>query len=450
MAELLGVSDVVARSVRMKTLRDGKETEGIFMEEAEGSDVNRIRDEQDPLLRVTPDGLDQPGVFGKIAALQALDFVCGNIDRHSGNLLYRFEEGPQGPRLTSVKGIDNDCSFGELLAKERDGVLEMVPCRKMRALGENMANRILAVSPAMLKTALKDYPLSETELEAACSRLEQLQTKLVEDSAYFAEHPEHGLVQDRIRVLKDGEWAAYSLNDLAGPSDGRSNYFGNLQALPGYAQKILSDRRKLEAEQGELERIHPELAVERQKNREPARGVRLDELDAASVNYASLRLEELGRKMSDVNSGFFFSSSEFNRMKDAFGSVRAQMRNAGRNLSDEQRNALTESFRTLQERTEKYLEKKVREQKDLEEKGKTPSEVMKRRMAFARELRKFTGERLSGLEAENRKAAAPRRTGEKISLSDLEKTQASGKNGRPQRRRPEQAETRKKEGRTLG
>lgn len=44
--------------------------------------------------------------------IQILDFVCMNIDRHLGNMMFQFEgEGTKNPRFVGVQGIDNDLSF---------------------------------------------------------------------------------------------------------------------------------------------------------------------------------------------------------------------------------------------------------------------------------------------------------------------------------------------------
>lgn len=64
-------------------------------------------DEDDPMK-------DSKGCFKQIADLQALDFLCGNVDRHDGNFSFQISKD-RPPRVLGIKGFDNDTSFGDLI-----------------------------------------------------------------------------------------------------------------------------------------------------------------------------------------------------------------------------------------------------------------------------------------------------------------------------------------------
>ena len=49
-------------------------------------------------------------VLQQLSDIEVLDFICGNVDRHMGNLIYTVENN----KIVSVKGVDNDSSFGNL------------------------------------------------------------------------------------------------------------------------------------------------------------------------------------------------------------------------------------------------------------------------------------------------------------------------------------------------
>ena len=96
--------------------------------------------------------------------MQVLDLLCLNVDRHAGNLMYQVDE--QG-FFKGVEGIDNDSSFGlrDLTVTEMD---------RMKVMSRSMFDKLQAMTPDMLKFALRGRGLSEAELNAAGKRLETL------------------------------------------------------------------------------------------------------------------------------------------------------------------------------------------------------------------------------------------------------------------------------------
>lgn len=74
---------------------------GVLMEKAEGTTLSALR--AGPLRRMTPQ------LYKDLTALQVLDAVTGQHDRHFDNVIARAD--PAGNYL-SLKGIDNDNAFG--------------------------------------------------------------------------------------------------------------------------------------------------------------------------------------------------------------------------------------------------------------------------------------------------------------------------------------------------
>ncbi len=167
-AELLGCPKVVCRAKPMK-IRDGKGNliEGTFMEMAKGIDPNSPGKEGQrigatSLKKAAPEGLEA------IADLQVLDYLCGNVDRHGGNLFYQFDD--RG-RLIGVQGIDNDSSFGTYVPQlGKDAVRRLPVAPNMGVISKKTADIILNTSPAELAFALRGT-IDEPSIKACCDRL---------------------------------------------------------------------------------------------------------------------------------------------------------------------------------------------------------------------------------------------------------------------------------------
>ena len=75
----------------MKVEIDGVEVDGVFMESAEGTDINRLK-KDDPIFQANFKSFENPEALQQVVDLQVLDFICGNIDRHLGNMFYQFKK----------------------------------------------------------------------------------------------------------------------------------------------------------------------------------------------------------------------------------------------------------------------------------------------------------------------------------------------------------------------
>ena len=181
-ADLLGVPNLVVRTRPMKIIGpDGKIVDGIFMDKAEGLDPSNL-----PAAALNVGEHSVKNTNGKgmkdLADLQALDFICGNVDRHYGNMFYQFDSNH---KLIGVQGIDSDCAFG-LFVPGGSTHKHLPGTDNMRCVSQSMYNRIMALDGATLKYALRGFELSEQELDAAVKRLDVLQKALTKGVEHYA------------------------------------------------------------------------------------------------------------------------------------------------------------------------------------------------------------------------------------------------------------------------
>ena len=173
-ASLLGVPGLIARSDPMKFIRDdGQVVDGTFMDFADGYDLHG-----NPKLMVgvheDPFGSKEArqSLNRQIADLQVLDFICLNEDRHPGNLVYRLDKNG---RINGIQGIDNDSSF--VRRHTRPGE-EM----SLRVVSNTMAKTLEAVTPELLRFALRGHNLTPLEIDMAVERLALVKNRIKDKS----------------------------------------------------------------------------------------------------------------------------------------------------------------------------------------------------------------------------------------------------------------------------
>ena len=230
-ADLFGVPNLLARSKPMTlTMLDdnGKpyEQEGTFMMKADGVDLNNALTGTGKLSADSLKNTDGKAIQ-QLADLQVLDFICGNVDRHMGNIFYQIDKSG---KLTGIVGIDNDCSFGEFVPKGGESRRRLAGLDNMRVMSESMANKVLAMKAPTLKYALRGYGLTEKQLDAACKRLE-LTKKAIEKSlnnpVVGEKNGRPTFEKGKIRILKDSEFKKVDLKDLAVNTDKQGREVSN-------------------------------------------------------------------------------------------------------------------------------------------------------------------------------------------------------------------------------
>ena len=178
-ANLLGVPKLVAHSTNMKCIdEEGNVVEGTFMAKGVGLDL-RGKGNERLFSQVDNDPFEQESNLNKdLADMQVLDFICGNVDRHSGNLFYTVDE--KTGKITGAQGIDNDSSFG-LYSSGKDGRnFRLAGTDSLTVVSEDMAKKISSISPEMLKFTLRGRGLTDQEIQAACGRLQDVKDAVKE------------------------------------------------------------------------------------------------------------------------------------------------------------------------------------------------------------------------------------------------------------------------------
>ncbi|MBR4194234.1 MAG: hypothetical protein IKQ54_07915 [Oscillospiraceae bacterium] len=201
-AGLLGVSFLLARSDNMRFVaEDGTVTEGTFMDYGKGLDLGNNEDLFVHFnTKPTKNAATMNGALRSIADLQILDLLCLNVDRHQGNVMYRVD--PEG-NFTGLQGIDNDSSFGPRELND-DEILNA------RVVSKSMADKLKALTPEMLKFALRGSGLSEEELKNAGERLTQIQ---------------EAIDTKMLKVVPDNQFSKTELKELCGTKSTGNNLF---------------------------------------------------------------------------------------------------------------------------------------------------------------------------------------------------------------------------------
>lgn len=234
-AELLNVPQLLAKSVPMEMIdQNGKVVKGTFMLEAKGVDVGNLSEEDSFHDQSSLRNLDGRAMKS-IADLQVLDYICGNTDRHSGNVAYIFSERTN--KLIGIQGFDNDTAFGTLVPKPGDDVGFLTLPENMMAVSESMYQRLQEITPEILKFSLRGFGLSEEELDAAVQRMDHLKKVLEAGKEFHAKRDEEIkakreamqkseewvdpnsiddslVVGDKPRILKDEQWRDLSWKEL--------------------------------------------------------------------------------------------------------------------------------------------------------------------------------------------------------------------------------------------
>ena len=212
-ADRLGMPHLLARSKVMKVETEQGAKTGVFMEWAEGTDLVSKQGKLIPELMGKPRKINTADVIKAAADLQVLDYVCGNTDRHGGNIFYRFEERDGVLCLVGLQGIDNDTSMGRKSGDEQLGN-EATP-DTMRVMTRSAAEAVLRMTKEDLRYSLYGL-VSDEEIESAWQRTEALQNK-IRESAKVKWKYENSVRPGAIRILDDNSpvWGRLELDELS-------------------------------------------------------------------------------------------------------------------------------------------------------------------------------------------------------------------------------------------
>ncbi|MBR4183815.1 MAG: hypothetical protein IKQ56_08360 [Lachnospiraceae bacterium] len=229
-AEELGVGDLIAHSENVHiTFNDkGKKrtVKGTAMNAAHGEDLNKVGVNSN-YIKISLASLENPGLIKKVASLQILDYICGNSDRHLGNLTYITDDNGN---VIGIQGFDNDSSFGSRF-NPTGSAGKKVPVKDFGIIPESLAESIMKMDNESVKLMLHGFDLDSKEIKAAINRLDELKKTITQSRKVYAEKElrEGELIKDIPRVVKDEELGKYSfVRDLARFEKKGNKAYGNL------------------------------------------------------------------------------------------------------------------------------------------------------------------------------------------------------------------------------
>ena len=244
-ANLIGCPDVIAKARPLVIYDDKghKYDEGTFMEFAKGRDINTIPP-VDVLRTLSSDDFDTPEAKRQVANLQVLDYICGNIDRHAGNMLYNID--PKTRKLVGVVGIDNDCAFMKRDMDINEPVGRMPSINTLRVIDSDMAETIKNLDEGQLKATLHGYGLDKEAIDAAWKRTLQLKTAIRNGVDFAKNNYQMGgmnLHEGSITIVNKNDWDKTNLADC---HQGLENYFETLQNVPrSYSRPLEMDPKSI-------------------------------------------------------------------------------------------------------------------------------------------------------------------------------------------------------------
>ncbi len=205
-ARMLGFDVLVKTDVESVTYCDTKSGQprirlGLLMELAPGSPAAKAQHDHQH-------GFDiffNRQVIEKVMQLQLLDQLTGQIDRHASNYFVHYDDDDGS---VTVKGIDNDKSFGKLIENPSDFVAGkdgkhrtgwyLPPLAPV--IDTKTAQAILRLRPDEWAATLKAAGLGDEEVGAALKRLAVIKTHI------------EGLAA-RGRVIEPFQWMSWSTID---------------------------------------------------------------------------------------------------------------------------------------------------------------------------------------------------------------------------------------------
>lgn len=323
-AKLIGCSDVIGKAMHM-TQQDGdKKIEGVFMENVEGTNRHNVP-EDDPFYTYDQKVYDNPKVLKQLADLQVLDFICGNTDRHMGNLMFDFKKNEKnGTYLAGITGIDNDLSFGAI-EDANSLTRKLTPLSNIKVIDSKTAKKILSLNDELLETILAP-DISEKERNYAKIRLVSMK---------------EAITRNKIRILTTAEWKKTSLSELK--RDYKDDYEKDIFTR---LNDMIEENKTLKKEDKEfISKIKGIEFSEVEKKQDHSR-----EKDA----FDSVKKLVEDMKAADK---FYIGSKEFRTMRNSLYKLGEAVNNQ-EEITDEKRKEIYELSRELSEKTRDYIVKK--------------------------------------------------------------------------------------------
>lgn len=351
-ADMMGCGSLLARSKPMTLIKDGKAVEGVFMENVEGKDINSLPI-NDIMYELTIDDLNSPQLLHQIADLQILDIVCGNVDRHSGNMIYDMQVVDGKPKIVGIKGIDNDGAF----VASHNTQAYMTPYNLIGHISRNMYDFL---NTPNCGEKVKNMLLMNgyTREEANCAELRIVKLK-------------QAIKKNDVKVVEKDEWKNYNIRNLSYRNKNNS-FYANLFYRTAVSLGTLS---KTTAEDKIKYRYKEINFVQGKKAGKAA--IESDML-AKFIKHGS-KMDEIDqlRKPSD----------EFKAMRDQLKEIESLAMNkinSGKALTEEEKQTLAEKTTQLVEKCNTYITLKSLVPKTST--GKQRQQYAYRLMGFAEKM----------------------------------------------------------------
>ncbi len=171
-------------------------------------------------------------IIEQLSDIQVTDYLCGNVDRHMGNMMFVMEEtgkineATKKPvlRIKRIVGIDNDLSFGTMFAKNLNRHTKRMSIPDtMQFISRHTAEQVLSLQkePLFLKLGAT---VTEEEKEAMWSRVENLQLAIMNS----------GVDKKKAGLNVVESFEEYSLKDIADANLEQYNIYRMFYSETGY------------------------------------------------------------------------------------------------------------------------------------------------------------------------------------------------------------------------
>ena len=245
-ADLLGMGDVIAHSENTKveftdaTGKVKKTVMGTAMDQAVGADKKEsglafsgagVFTQEFNFRNYSLSAIENNKYFIRdVARLQVLDYICGNPDRHSANLVYKFDNDG---KIVGLQGIDNDTSFG---SNFKPGGNRSVSIANMQVIPKSTADMIEATDAESFRLMLYGYDLTKDEVDAAVERFDTIKSTIKTSKQFYNNEglSEGVLVNGFPRVVDDDKLGEYSVEQQlakSSVSDGKKKHLNTFSLL---------------------------------------------------------------------------------------------------------------------------------------------------------------------------------------------------------------------------
>ncbi len=381
-ADLLGCPTMLARSTKMTVVLNGERKEGVFMEKAQGEDLNSFTT-QSNLANLDKKEPIAPELKKKIADLQVIDYLCGNPDRHHFNLLYKVENRNGKNQVVDFMGIDNDSCLGKLGPHDIVGMSD-VPLELMGCVSKSMSAQLKVITPEILEAVLKNYHITSKEITCAKQRLGALKA---------------AISKKQIKVLSDEQLKTAPMNKLARVYGRIQNQFARIGiGLQKHVRDWAKENENAPNERRTWEdfsKRHSYYHAPENKNQTQARGAVLLEGETGELSYQKMR--DLHQEI--VTTTAFFGTEEYDTIAKDFKALAEATRKMTVNTDFAEWKRLQLKCDVIKGKVEKYLKRKEDEGVEKMKKGKTLSETAKSRKLVMSNLRKYLESKSHGIEA---------------------------------------------------